>query len=166
MVDLGATKELPASLNELTHRIIGLAIEVHRVLGPGLLERIYEDAMCYEFDLAGIAYARQFQAKVPYKGVLLSEMRFDLVVEGLVMVELKSVEKVPEIYQSQLVSYLRATNLSVGLIINFNVRRLIDGVHRKINTGRTWDDQQSPGSPHLPSLHSSSVLSASSALKS
>ncbi len=114
----------------LTERIIGAAIEVHRVLGPGLLESIYEEALCHEFDLRGITYERQKAVDVVYKEKRIKGQRLDLVVEGTVVVELKASREIPEIVTAQVLSYLRTTGLRVALIINFGAERLVDGVVR------------------------------------
>ncbi len=161
----GEADDIPAALNDLTGRVIGCAIEAHRNLGPGLLERLYEDALCYELGKAGIGFARQVEARVPYKEILLSEMRFDLVVEASIIVELKSIEKVHDVHLAQLVSYLRGSGLTVGLLINFNVSKLLHGVHRRVNTNRV--EYARPIELNQPNStpHSSSALSATSAFK-
>jgi GxxExxY protein len=116
----------------LTERIIGRAIEVHRVLGPGLLEPTYESAMCIEFDDMGIGYVRQTRLPALYKGRRLGEYRIDLIVEGLVVVEVKAVERPNPLFEAQLLTYLRVTGKPVGLLINFNSRLLKDGVTRLV----------------------------------
>jgi len=116
--------------DDLTEKIIGAAMEVHKELGPGLLESIYEEALCYEFDLQGIQYERQVPADVIYKGHVIKGQRLDLLVEKEVVVEIKSISKLPDIAVAQTISYLKATNLKRGLIINFGEKRLIDGVKR------------------------------------
>jgi GxxExxY protein len=116
--------------DELTGRIIGAAIEVHRELGAGLLESIYEEALCYEFDLVGINYIRQAPTDVYYKKHKIKGLKIDLLVENEVVVELKAVTIPAGSVMAQSMSYLKATNLKRGLIINFNNRRLIDGVKR------------------------------------
>lgn len=131
---------LPATWNGVTSRIIGCAIEVHRTLGPGLLERLYEDAMAYELGRAGLEINRQYVVRTRYKDVFLSEQRLDLVVARGVVVELKCIERVADVHLAQLVSYLRCANLPVGLLINFNVPRLTDGVYRRVNS-RAYQDQ-------------------------
>lgn len=143
---------IPPQWNALTERIIGCAMEVHTALGPGLLERIYEDALAHEFFLAGLRFQRQSACRVVYKGVQLSEQVFDLVVDDLVLVELKAVEKVPDAHLATLVSYLRASGKPLGLLINFHAPRLKDGIFRRIN----------PSSPAFPN----SVTSATSAFHS
>lgn len=116
--------------DELTEKIIGAAIEVHRELGPGLLESIYEEVLCYEFERQGIRFERQVPVNIVYKGRAISGHIIDLLVEKEVVVELKSLTKTPGAAISQTISYLRATNLKRGLIINFGETRLIDGVKR------------------------------------
>jgi GxxExxY protein len=116
--------------DELTERIIGAAMEVHKALGPGLLESIYEEALCYEFQLQNIEYERQVPAAIVYKDRVIKGQRLDLVVEKQVVVEIKSIRQTPGVGISQTISYLKATNLKRGLIINFGERRLIDGVKR------------------------------------
>jgi len=116
--------------DDLTEKIIGAAIEVHRELGPGLLESIYEEALCYEFGLQGIKFQRQVPVEIVYKGHVISGHKIDLLVEKEVVVELKSLQKTPDVAISQTISYLKATNLKRGLIINFGEKRLIDGVKR------------------------------------
>jgi GxxExxY protein len=116
--------------DDLTEKIIGAAIEVHKELGPGLLESIYEEALCYEFKLQGIIFDRQVPADITYKGHVIKGQRLDLLVEKEVVVEIKSVSQLPDVAIAQTISYLKATNLKRGLIINFGQKRLIDGVKR------------------------------------
>lgn len=126
------TRELPESLNHLSERIIGCAIEVHRALGPGLLERIYQEAMEHELKLQGLAFARQVPVAMRYKGIVIVGQRLDLVVENQVVVELKSVESVIDVYLAQLVGYMKAGKYPLGLVVNFNVPVLRKGVFRRI----------------------------------
>ena len=119
-----------APLKELTERIIGCAIEVHRQLGPGLLEATYESALCIELNNAGLKHVRQPMFPVLYKGQAIGEYRLDLLVEDLVVVEIKSVERFDPIFESQVLTYLRVTGKKVGLLMNFNSRLLRDGVKR------------------------------------
>lgn len=117
----------------LTEKIIGAAIEVHRILGPGLLESVYEQALCHEFDLRGIRYTRQKAVRMVYKDKVIKDQRIDLVVEDdgdEVVVDLKSVSRLPDISTAQVLSYLKSTSLKRGLIINFGQERLVDGVRR------------------------------------
>ncbi len=118
------------TLNKITEAIIGSAIEVHRQIGPGLLESVYESALCLEFDAAGLRYARQVRLPVIYRGVWIGTHRIDLTVEDRVVVEIKSVERFMPVFDAQLLTYLRLTKMKVGLLINFNVRALKDGVKR------------------------------------
>jgi GxxExxY protein len=114
----------------LTRKIIGAAIEVHRELGRGLLESIYEESLCREFDLRGIKYQQQIEVDVIYKGKIIKGQRLDLIVENEVIVEIKSLARVPEVATAQVLSYLRATRLKRALLINFGLSTLIDGVKR------------------------------------
>lgn len=117
----------------MTEKIIGVAIEVHRILGPGLLESVYEEALCHEFELRGIRYERQAAIDMVYKDKVIKGHRIDLIVEedgDRVVVDLKSVSRLPEIATAQVLSYLKATHLRRGLVINFGEQRLVDGVRR------------------------------------
>lgn len=116
--------------DDLTGRIIGAAIEVHRTLGSGLLESIYEAALCYEFELRGIRYRRQVEIDVVYKDKVIKGQRIDVLVEEEVIVEIKSLTKLPEVSTAQTLSYLKATRLRRGLLINFGEKMLRDGVKR------------------------------------
>ncbi len=118
---------------ELTGQIIGAAIEVHKSLGPGLLESVYQACMERELDLRGIHYERQKVLPVEYKGVLVDcGYRLDLFVENKVVVELKCVEAIIPIHEAQLLTYLKLVNAKVGLIINFNVELIKDGFKRRV----------------------------------
>lgn len=119
-------------INSLTEKIIGCAIEVHRELGPGLLEVTYEEALCIELGIAGLKFGRQVPFPVLYKGRNLGEYRLDLIVEDKVIVEIKSVERFASVFEAQISTYLKATNKKVGLLVNFNNRLLHDGVKRFI----------------------------------
>lgn len=114
----------------LTQKIIGAAIEVHKNLGCGLLESIYEEALCYEFELRGIKFLRQVEIDVIYKSRVIKGQRIDLLIEDEVIVEIKSVSKLTEVFMAQILSYLKATGLKRGLLINFGEKRLVDGVKR------------------------------------
>ncbi len=118
---------------ELTGTIVGAAIEVHRELGPGLLESAYLACLCREFALRGIRYQTEVSLPVSYKGIDLDcGYRMNLVVEGKVAIELKSVDKLLPIHQAQLMTYLRLSRLRVGLLINFNVKLRPDGLVRRV----------------------------------
>lgn len=116
--------------DNLTNEIIGAAIEVHKELGPGLLESIYEEALCHELDFRKIKHKRQVSVDVIYKNHIIKGQRLDLVIDDKVVVELKSVKNIPEVAQAQVLSYLKATKLKRALLINFNNKKLIDGVKR------------------------------------
>ena len=119
-------------LNQITERIIGCAIEVHRALGPGLLEHTYEEAMCIEMERSKLQYIRQASFPIKYKGTRISDHRVDLIVEEAVVVELKSVERWDPLFMAQVLTYLRCTGLRIGLLINFNGRVLRTGIKRFI----------------------------------
>lgn len=142
---------VPQRWNAVTRQIIGCAMEVHRLLGPGLLERIYEEALCYELSIARVAFERQMPFRLRYKEIELPEQRLDLLVEGLIVVELKSVERVPEIYLSQMVSYMRSVDAPLGLLLNFNCMLLKDGIYRRVNPAATAFRSSTP----IPALCSS-----------
>jgi GxxExxY protein len=114
----------------LTERLIGAAIEVHRVLGPGLLESIYEEALCVEMEQRQIDFQRQVDVDVVYKGRVIKGQRLDLLVARELIVELKAIASVPDFVGAQVLSYLRATGLKRALLINFGAHRLVDGVKR------------------------------------
>jgi GxxExxY protein len=120
--------------NQLTDKIIGAAIEVHRHLGPGLLESAYEECLCYELSQLGMRFKRQVFLPIYYKSIRLeSAYRVDLVVEDAVVVEIKATEETPAIYSAQVLTYLKAAGLRVGLLMNFNVPVLKRGLKRIVN---------------------------------
>jgi GxxExxY protein len=116
--------------DELTEKIIGAAIEVHRVLGPGLLEAIYEEALCVELQLRGIPAQQQVEVDVIYKGRVIKGQQIDLLVAGEVIVELKAVARLPDVAAAQTLSYLKATGLKRALLMNFGEAKLVNGVKR------------------------------------
>ena len=116
--------------DQLTENIISAAIEVHRELGPGLLETIYEEALCHEFSLRDIHYERQKKVDVRYKDKIIKGQRLDLIVYGEIIVELKSVRRLEDIFTAQVLSYLKSTGIKRGLLVNFGENRLVDGVKR------------------------------------
>jgi GxxExxY protein len=121
-------------LNQLTEKIIGAAIEVHRTLGPGLMESAYAECLCRELSLQGIPFEREKALPLDYKGVKLDcGCRLDPLVAGSVVVELKAVEELLPIHEAQLLTYLRLGGWKVGLLINFNVPVLTKGVKRMVN---------------------------------
>ena len=115
-----------------TERIIGCAIEVHRHLGPGLLESVYESALCIELRARSLPFKRQVGLPLYYKGELISEHRPDLIVDDEVIVEIKSVDRLAPIHTAQMLTYLRVTSLRVGLILNFNSQTIKDGTRRVV----------------------------------
>lgn len=120
--------------DELTEKIIGAAIEVHRALGPGLLESTYEVCLCRELDLKGLKFKRQVTLPVTYKGVKLDAgYRLDIIVEEQVVLELKAVQSLEEIHEAQLITYLKLSGYKVGLLMNFNVLYLKRGLKRIVN---------------------------------
>src|SRR5262249_22391957 len=120
-------------LNELTHEIVGAAIEVHRHLGPGLLESSYRECLCRELLLRGVAFQKEYQLPLYYKGINLDcGYRADIVVENQVLIELKAVHSLIPVHEAQLLTYLRLGGWKIGLLINFNVPVLKDGIRRRI----------------------------------
>ena len=124
-----------APFNLITGQIIAAAIDVHRVLGPGLLESIYLRALLFELAARGIRFVTERAIPVTYKGIDLgASYRIDLLVDGLVIVEVKSVERLLSVHSAQVLTYMKLAGCPAGLLINFNVARLVDGVKRLINT--------------------------------
>ena len=120
--------------NEISEKVIRCAIEVHRILGPGLLESVYEDALCHELKHQGLKFIRQKPVPIPYKEIKLgTELRLDLLVEDKVIIDLKAKEKLSTIDKPQLLTYLRLSEKKLGLIINFHVKLLREGIHRVVN---------------------------------
>ncbi len=116
--------------SELTAKIIGAVIEVHRLMGPGFIEEIYETALVHELTLRGHKVQRQEPFVVKYKGVKVGEHRADLIVDGLVLLELKAVEKLAAVHKAQVISTLKAARLEVGLLINFDEAVVASGIKR------------------------------------
>jgi GxxExxY protein len=120
-------------MNELTERVIGACVEVHRNTGPGLLESAYQQCLCHELALRGIPFQLQRPLPVSYKGTLLDcGYRIDLLVDDRLVLEIKAIEKVLPIHEAQILTYLRLGGWKVGLIINFNVKVLKDGITRRV----------------------------------
>jgi GxxExxY protein len=135
------------NINDLTYELNGAAMEVHRELGPGLLESVYEAAMCRELALRKIPFIRQAEIPVAYKGAPLDcGFRADLIADSRVILELKAVDQLMPIHEAQLINYLKITHLQIGLLINFNVPVLKNGLRRFVN--------------HLTETSASSALSA------
>lgn len=132
---MGQDRLTQAELNRLTEKIIGAAIEVHRHLGPGLLESAYETCLVYELERLGLTVERQKILSLVYKEILLDQgYRLDLLVEQEVIVELKVVEQISPVHEAQILSYLKFSGCKIGLLINFNVKLLKTGIHRFIMT--------------------------------
>lgn len=132
----GAEKTLVSTetLNRISHAIIGAAIEVHKMKGPGLLESVYQKCLSREFKLRGISAVREHRVPLEYKGDVLDEyLVLDFLVEGLVVVELKAVEAILPIHKAQVLRYMKTIDARLGLLINFNELCLKDGIHRLIN---------------------------------
>ena len=127
-------KEPSLELDQLAHSVLGAAIAVHRALGAGYIESIYEEAMCVELDYQNISYQRQYKIAVQYRGRAIGEGRLDLLIADTLPVELKAVEVFLPFHQAQLLSYLKMTGFQLGLLINFNVPVLKQGIKRVILT--------------------------------
>ena len=120
--------------NELSNRVIGAAIEVHKHLGPGLLEAVYRDCLAHELTHSGIFVEREVAMSVRYEGIeIAAGYRADLIIEKQVIVELKAVDGLQQIFTAQLLSYLRMSGHKLGMLINFNVAKLADGIKRVVN---------------------------------
>jgi len=120
-------------INGISNKVIGLAIEVHRSLGPGLLESVYQQCLAHEFVANGIDFVLEHPIPVRYKGINIDcGFRADFIVSGSIIVELKAVEKIIPLHEAQLLSYLKITGLKLGLIINFNVKLLKNGIKRMV----------------------------------
>lgn len=151
-----STGALQVQANQITEQIIAAAIEVHRALGPGLLESAYEACLVYELTQRGLYFQRQAALPVVYKDVLIDcGYRLDLLVERAIIVELKAIDRLAPIHDAQLLSYLKLSGCQVGLLINFNVRLLKDGIRRLVLGLK----EQSPSA-----LSASSAVSPSSPL--
>jgi GxxExxY protein len=125
---------MTTDINKLSSKVIGAAIEVHKHLGPGLLESAYEECLCHELDLRSTVYERQKALPVIYKGKDLDcGYRLDIIVDNQLIVELKSVEKIEPIHKAQLLTYLKLSDIRLGLILNFNVTMMKDGIVRIVN---------------------------------
>jgi len=130
--------ETDLALKNLSHSVIGSCIDVHRALGPGLLESIYADMLCHDLELKGINFEKEAQVNVLYKGKsFTTKLRADLIVEKQLILELKSVQEMLPIFEAQIMTYMKLANIELGLLINFNVPLLKDGIHRfRLNYGR------------------------------
>ena len=122
------------TVNDITFEIRGAIYDVYKELGPGMLESVYEEALCFELERRGLAIDRQKQVPINYKGnVLKTELRLDLLVEDEVIVELKSVEEMKKVFSKQLLTYLRLMNKKVGLLVNFNTDNILTAITRIAN---------------------------------
>jgi GxxExxY protein len=128
--------QLGDELESLAHATIGAALEVHKLLGPGYLESVYEEALSIEMRLRNVPFERQVPISVYYKGESIGESRLDYVVGKQLVVELKAVEQFAPIHTAQVISYLRSTNFQLGLLLNFNVSLMKDGIRRIVLTPR------------------------------
>jgi GxxExxY protein len=120
-------------LGELTGLVIGAAMEVHRRLGPGFLESVYEEALSVEMELRRIPHERQVHLPLTYKGRDVGQGRVDFIVDRCLIVELKAVQAIGQIHRAQVISYLKSVGLTTGLLLNFNVKVLINGIHRVLH---------------------------------
>jgi GxxExxY protein len=144
-------------LNDLSRRVIGLCIEVHRELGPGLLESAYETALAHELSQAGIRFERQRDTPLVYKGVKLDcGFRLDFLIEDELIIELKTVNDLQPVHHAQLLTYLKLERKSLGLLINFNVPVLKDGI-RRVAAGELFKGPASPGMGSVIGLLCASV---------
>lgn len=163
---VGASTEpdsrLPPEIEAAGNAIIGAAIEVHRALGPGFLERIYEEALVHELGLRGLHVEAQVEVVVPYKSIVIQGQRIDLLVNSCVIVELKCVERIADIHLAQLRSYLCSASCPLGLLLNFNSTLLKDGLRRVINSACLQEGRDSATrSPHHPAcdhLHAEKAM--------
>lgn len=122
--------------DQLSREVIGAAIEVHRLMGPGLIESIYEKCLIQELRIRGIPVINQQYVKIEYKGLVFEEeLKFDLLVDGALLLELKAVQEIIPVHKAQLLSYMKLLNVPIGLVMNFHELKLVDGVHRMILHG-------------------------------
>jgi GxxExxY protein len=129
-----STHEPDQETDRIARLVIGSAIEVHRHLGPGVLENIYEEALAVELSLQKIPFERQVGHEINYKGSEVGKYRLDLLVDRKLVVEIKAIEELTSIHEAQLIAYLTATKLQLGLLINFNTYRLSDGIRRLVSS--------------------------------
>ena len=131
---MSVLSDIPAELNELAERVIGAAIEVHRELGAGFAEETYQKAMAIELEKRGLAFAAEHPVDLKYKAISIGRGKIDILIEGVIVIELKSAEPHPKRYRRQVINYLKATGLQLGYVINFNSDVLKDGIVRIVNT--------------------------------
>jgi GxxExxY protein len=125
-------------VDELARTVIGAALEVHRALGPGYQEGIYEEALAFELTQTGLDFERQRTFQVTYKDHTVGEGRIDFLVDGRLVVELKAIDKLQPVHRAQVISYLKATSCQLGLLINFNESLLRSGIQRIVFTNNAW----------------------------
>jgi GxxExxY protein len=133
-IDGGVDMEPNREVDDLARAVIGSAIDVHRALGPGYSESVYEEALAQELFRVGVHYERQKSFKVRFKGCVVGEGRIDFLIDDKLIVELKAVERIMPVHKSQVISYLKATSCSLGLLINFNENLLRAGIQRIVFT--------------------------------
>ena len=122
------------TINEITYEICGAIYDVYKEMGPGLLESVYEESLCFELEQRGLNVERQVQVPIKYKGNMLkTELRLDLLVEDKVIVELKSVEEMKKVFSKQLLTYLRLMDKKIGLLVNFNTDNILTSITRVAN---------------------------------
>jgi len=127
------TGKLPEHIEEIARKIVDAAYTVHKALGPGLLERVYEVCFCHELAKRGLRYARQIDIPITYDGLLFNEgLRLDVLVEEVVICELKAVDEINPVWEAQLLSHLKLSDKQLGFLINFNVPRIKEGIKRMI----------------------------------
>jgi len=120
--------------NEITYEIRGAIYDVYKEIGPGLLESVYEEALCFELEHRGLKVERQLQVPIQYKGnVLKTELRLDVLVEDKIIIELKSVEEMKKVFSKQLLTYLRLMDKKIGLLVNFNTDNILTAITRVVN---------------------------------
>ena len=137
-------REPSARVDEIAHRVIGAAIDVHRSLGPGLLESVYQHSLQVELRHLGLQVKRHVPVPMLYRDEVVGSHQLDFLVEEELIVELRSVEKLADVHRAQVLTYLRASNLDLGLLINFNVALLRDGLARVIRGGRVLGRESVP----------------------
>lgn len=121
-------------LQDITYKIRGCIFNVYNKLGPGLYESVYESALCYEFDKEGLSYKRQLELPVHYEDIILDvAFRIDILVENKVIVEIKSVEELSKVHFKQIITYLKLTSITIGLLVNFNSDSIKDNIKRVVN---------------------------------
>lgn len=126
------TDPIPREVEDIGYRVIGCGLTVHKILGPGFKEMIYQRAFCLELDAQGLKFECEKKILVPYKDHLIDGHRLDLIIEGVVIVELKAIPRVTELHRKQVLSYLKATGLRLGYVMNFNAEVLKDGTRRVV----------------------------------